>query len=349
MDQENPESNSNLSSESVVYAAASQTLGDPTDSIVFLPKGEWKINPSVNGKSDSVEVMVDEDTAKVLQESLETRLKDTIRPHASFDHRPGPASFLPKAFKWDDERGVMLDVDWTKSGQEAITGRDYSYFSPTFLLRDKKVIGLPKDGEIGSLTNNPAFRKIQRIAASADVEPRKDMSKISEKLVELKVISAQQAESGDEDFVVRAIDGLHGELVLAHKANELLKTENTDLKLRVQATQEAEAAQLIEAAIMGGSFPAKDVETIQFFKEQYLAHPEQTKKVLQALSGNAGLFKREVDIKVGGREKGAVNGPELISAQQKLIREIIETNPGMSNHTAFNKARDQRPELFVEA
>jgi phage I-like protein len=340
--------------ESLVFASASQTFdGEPAESIVYLPKGEWEITPMVNGKAESVRINVDADSATILQESLASRQNETVRPHAGFDHRPGPASFLPKQFKWDNEKGVILEVDWTESGSKAIKGRDYSYFSPTFLLRDKKVVGLPKDGEIGSLTNNPAFRKIQRIAASADAgfEDKKPMTKVASKLAELQVITAQQAEEGDEDFLTRAIGGLHGELVLSRKANDLLQAENANLQLRVQAVQTSEAEQLIETAIKEGKFPAQDDDTIKFFKEQYLAHPEQTKKVLAALSGNKILGGPIIDVKVKDTKQigGSQNGADIIEAQKNAIAAIQEVNPGMSFETAFNKARLQHRELFVEA
>jgi len=335
----------------LVFASASQTLEkDAPDSIVYLPKGDWEITPTVNGKPEKISVFVDADSAKVLQQSLDERLRGTVRPHAAFDHRPGPASFLPKQFKWDDEKGVLLEVEWTQSGKQAVAGKDYSYFSPTFLLRDKKVVGLPEDGEIGSLTNNPAFRKIQRIAASTDATKGKTMTKLAEKLAELKVITAQQAESEDEDFLVRAVDGLFASLVLAQRANDMLKAENTDLNLKVQAIKATEADKVIEDAIKAGKFPAKDAETIQFFKEQYLAHPEQTKKVLAALAGSPVLGDPIVKVTSDPRVMGGMtNGSQIIEAQKALVREIKEANPSMSNETAFNKAKSQRPELFVEA
>jgi phage I-like protein len=72
---------------------------------------------------------------------------------------------VPRAFRWDPARGVMLKVDWTRSGQRAVLGNDYGYFSPCFLTDGSTVAGLPKTGEIGSLVNEPAFRDIPPIAA----------------------------------------------------------------------------------------------------------------------------------------------------------------------------------------
>jgi phage I-like protein len=62
----------------------------------------------------------------------------------------------------------MLALDWTASGRNAISGRDYSYFSPCFLIDENgDPTALPSTGAIGSLVNNPAFRNLARIAARA--------------------------------------------------------------------------------------------------------------------------------------------------------------------------------------
>jgi phage I-like protein len=61
----------------------------------------------------------------------------------------------------------MLELLWTHSGKQSVEGRDYSYFSPTFQIDpDGSPSGLPDNGAIGALVNNPAFRDMQRIAAS---------------------------------------------------------------------------------------------------------------------------------------------------------------------------------------
>jgi len=138
--------------------------GKPPESIVYMPKGEWKITPSVNGEAKEINVKVIADAVPVLQAALTKRLGSNVKPFAQFGHRPGPASFHPKGFRWDENKGVMLDVEWTNAGKTAVEGRDYSYFSPTILLnKEGEIKGLPDRGEIGSLTNNPAFTEIQPI------------------------------------------------------------------------------------------------------------------------------------------------------------------------------------------
>lgn len=138
---------------------------------MFLPAGVSVIKASANGKPATRRVYVDATTAARLQADLETMqaaadANQKARPCGMFDHKAGKASFLPKRFWWLDGRGVMLDVEWTKAGREAVEGRDYSYFSPTFKLRDGVVTGLDERVEIGSLVNSPAFESMERIAAA---------------------------------------------------------------------------------------------------------------------------------------------------------------------------------------
>jgi hypothetical protein len=152
--------------EVLVECAATVDVTEAPAEVVFMPAGQWRIRPRVNGIPKDVTVQVDENTAATLQRDLDARLAGNVRPHAGFDHKPGPASFLPKRFKWDS-RGVVLEIDWTSAGKKAVEGKNYSYLSPVFLLDGERVAGLPKTGEVASLVNSPAFQQIPRIAASA--------------------------------------------------------------------------------------------------------------------------------------------------------------------------------------
>lgn len=144
--------------------------GEAPAQILYLPKGRSTIHARVNGEPKTVSVEVNEGTAALLQSQLRERLAKPVKPRGFFNHRQnGPASFIPTeaGFIWDEKRGVILNVDWSKSGREAIEGRDYNHFSPSFKIDDKdQVVGLSDSGpEIGSLTNSPAFEHIGEIAA----------------------------------------------------------------------------------------------------------------------------------------------------------------------------------------
>jgi phage I-like protein len=337
---------------SLVSAASIDLEGETPAEIIYFPKGDWRIKPMVNGKAKEVAVKVDANVAALMQRELTNRLSQTVRPYASFDHKPGPASFIPKEFKWDDSRGVVLEVDWTQAGKDAVTGRNYSYFSPTFLLSDKgEVAGLPSTGEIGSLTNNPAFREIQKIAASADDDESEEntMIKVAEKLVELEVITAEQAD--DPETVIKAVAGMHEALGLAQAANARLVTENAALQAKVADVQKAEATMIIEAAIAEGKIGAKDKTSIEFWTGQLVSSPETAKKVIASLPANP-LLQRVIDVKVGDTKKVAQgqSAADLVQAQHLAIHEVQEAHPNLSYTDAFNKAKREHPEVFpVEA
>lgn len=195
----------------------------------FMPRGTSVIHASVNGKPGTREVVVDASAAERLQRDLEEKLAaadagQKARPCGLFDHKDGKACLLPKRFYWDDDKGVMLEADWTQAGKAAVEGRDYSYWSPCFRLgRDGRVVGLTGGVEVGSLVNNPAFETIARIAAArAEVdEPADDVVDVNG--------SAQEVEPEDEPEDEMARMGL------AELRAELGKRHATPVVERIKA------------------------------------------------------------------------------------------------------------------
>jgi hypothetical protein len=338
----------------VVYAAATVDLeGETPNEIIFMPKAdEITIRPMVGGRPRTVSLKVDAAAAETLQADLTRRLSEAIEPYAGFDHQRGPKSFVPKAFKWDEERGVVLEVDWSQKGKDDVAGRNYSYFSPTFLLSGKKVAGLPDTGEVGSLTNDPAFRvdKMKIAASAADDNEGENMAaKVAERLVELEVITAEQAD--DEDMVVKAVTGLHEALATVQAANARLVGENTALAAKAIEVQKAEAASIVQAAIADGKIGAKDQLTIDFYTAQLIAQPETAKKVLAAMPKNP-LLQKVIDVKVSDTKKVAQgqSDADLVQAQHLAIDEVCAKNPGMTRAKAFDIAKREKPHVFpVEA
>ena len=280
------------------YLAASLSLpsngGELPNEFVFLPEGEHEVSARVDGKAATRTVKVDRDVLEPLQASLAQRLGRKVRPHGGFDHKDGgPASFIPKAFRYEEGRGVILEVDWTKAGQEAIEGRNYSYFSPTF-YRDKKTgkpLGLMPHGEIGSLVNEPAFESIERIAASHQEQESTKMD--TKELVTLGLCTAEQVEKGEnlpeiikasiatatqaavasavaeatkdkpEGDLAAEVDRLKGELSTAN--GELTKATEA-----LAAKRATEADEAIAEAVKAGRIPAQDEDTNAFWKESIL-------------------------------------------------------------------------------
>lgn len=152
------------------YTTALDASAIPSE-IVYIPEGVHEITPTVNGKPGKVTVNLPanrgHEIAAAFQRDLERRNRDNVRPTVNFDHKAGAASALPVKFSYQAGRGLILALDWTNSGRAAIEGRDYSYFSPEFLLGDDGTpSGLALKGSVGALVNEPAFRNIPRIAAA---------------------------------------------------------------------------------------------------------------------------------------------------------------------------------------
>jgi hypothetical protein len=151
----------------LVTAQYAMPLNDELPTVIqYMPAGEQVISPSIDGVAKQITVSVTKKTAAALQADLKRLLNQNVRPFVNFDHVGGAAAALPRRFTWSDTDGVLLELDWTGAGKNAVSGRDYSYVSPTFLLSESgDPSGLPSNGAIGSLVNNPAFRSIARIAA----------------------------------------------------------------------------------------------------------------------------------------------------------------------------------------
>jgi hypothetical protein len=142
----------------------------PPSEIVFLPEGAHKIHANTNGKAKRSTVRVSAARGPAIaarfQQDLARRGAQNVRPWVDFGHAAGAAAALPKSFRYEPGRGVLLEVEWTEAGRRAIEGRDWSYFSPVFFLGDDgEPDGLPEKGPVGALVNEPAFREIPRIAA----------------------------------------------------------------------------------------------------------------------------------------------------------------------------------------
>lgn len=176
------------------------------DEIVYIPEGSHTITPTVNGKPKQITVNLHAENgpaiAAVFESSLQKRLQENVRPVLDFDHKDGPAAGIPRSFRYEPGKGLMLAVDWTAAGRQAIEGRNYSYTSPTFVMGDDGTpAGLPQRGAIAALVNNPAFRNIQRIAASdASGRSSADLSPLESESQAL--VAAGSASSLDEAFAL---------------------------------------------------------------------------------------------------------------------------------------------------
>jgi len=259
-------------------------LGNPLDAsaipdeIVYIPEGKHRITPKVDGKAQTIFVKVTPENgatvAASLQSDLEKRMADNVRPIIDFDHsNTGPAAALPTAFRYEAGKGIMCALDWTDSGRRAVEGRDFSYFSPTFLIGDDGTpAGLPERGPLGALVNNPAFREIPRIAAadaSADIE-HQDPTPMS-KLV-FAALGIDPAHSDAETSAVQKIEAsagrikeLEASIADLTKERDKLKADSEKQKAEAADARKERAKTLVEAAVADGRIAPKDEDTKTFY------------------------------------------------------------------------------------
>jgi hypothetical protein len=218
------------------------------------------------------------------------------------------------------------------------------------------VIGLTEKGEVGSLTNSPAFEQIERIAASSDPNDNDDpdddkqtMNKVAEKLKSFELISAEQC--NDHDAVVTAVVALHAELGAVQASNAALLQENTTLKLEAERIKGQEADTVIQAAIAEGKIGSQDKDSISFFRAQLIVSPTTTKKVLASMPANP-VLKQVITVSAGDSRANMNDGrskARMMADMHNAVNEIMAANKDMSFTDAWNKAKREHKELFIEA
>lgn len=289
--------------------------------ICYLPEGDSAITPFVDGKPQSITVKVPAATgpaiAAKLQAALAERQKANVRPWFDFEHKGGASSALPQSFRYEPGKGVMCAVEWTGGGRQAIEGKDYSYFSPTFLIGDDGVpSGLPSRGPLGALVNEPAFREIPRIAASDAAnltEPPNVMSKLifaalaisaAAENAETEAVNKITAMQGDVTDKQKRISELEGELADLKKANEKMKADCADADKKRRAG-------LVDAAVAAGKIAPKDEET----KKEVLGFLEASEamgtKYIGAMPQLSGTDISKPIINAGAAKPGDASGFEV--------------------------------------
>ena len=324
------------------------SLGGAPSTIQYLPAGRSEINATVNGAPKSIEVNVGPEAVQVLQAALDERLNQNVRPIIDFDHNDtGPAAGIPKRFFWVEGMGVMLEVDWTNAGAQAIEGRDYSYFSPLFIAgKDGQPIGLDPTRPIGGLVNDPAFRQIKRIAAKQAGKPKETPPNMSEAktdysaLIEAKVISASQAKDGPNAVniaIAAAFAKLQDERFTLEAKLKKADEENQRLTDSINEAKLEEAKTIVAKAVQEGRIQKKDEAGQKFWTDLIVEKGESAKTQIAALSApNVSPI-----VPVGGVDTS--DGAQSVQAAHAAkvanrAREISKVE-GISFIAAFPKAK----------
>jgi hypothetical protein len=308
-----------MSAPDKIYAAFQSEVASLESCIVYLPEGKHRISATVGGKPKTVDVEIDSRIGAAFAEDLTKRLEKNIRPFAGFDHESGPASFIPIEFRYEEGVGLMLDVEWTEAGRKAIEGRDYSYFSPTFLVSSNGIpTGLAPRGEIGSLVNDPAFEEIPRIAAAYNpttmIDQLIELGLIDEsqdpetamEVAKLNLANLRESASvgnTDEEKIVES--NMHYAKLEAELASAM--DENKKLKEGMAEKAMASAEIAIDEAVKAGRIAPQDDASKAFWRSSIIANPEAL-NALNAIPVNPVLTGQTV---LAGRSESAPQEIEL--------------------------------------
>lgn len=234
-----------------------------------MPAGRHEISASLDGEPWLGTIEAGPEDAERLDRQLQARLTESdagksSRPFIDFNHENGAAAAIPKKFIWAD--GIKLLVEWTQAGLDALRGRVYSYFSPTFEMKDGRPQAITDVGAIGGLTNSPAFQTIQRLTSNHEEPVR--MNKLIAALVQLGLVAdGVEDEAKVIDAVKAGVGRIQAEVTAAKEkaataiASEgKLAAELAEFRKKREEAAEAE----IDGLIKAGSIPA---ESRAFFIE----------------------------------------------------------------------------------
>jgi hypothetical protein len=228
-------------------------------SILFFPAGKSEIQARKGGKPSLVTVDINQDVVTTLQADLDAALTaaesgTASRPFVDFQHEGGRAAALPKSFRWEEGKGVMLDLEWTASGKAAVEGKDFSYFSPEWMMKDGQITGLNLPGSVGGLVNTPAFQNIGKIAASFTTMDSYLSNEIMAVLLELGLITQTEVEQKAADAAIKRVR----DMVEENKIAAALKTETESIK----AAHVKDSSDLITARASITSL-TKEIESVK--------------------------------------------------------------------------------------
>lgn len=221
--------------------------------VQVMPSGIHEICASRERKPITLRVRIGPESATALQRALQHHLSASRqRPFFDFDHERKAAAAWPLEFAWrdDPEPGVYARVEWSAAGREAVAGKNYRAFSPSFFpsaADPAEISGAPLC--MGALVNDPAFKAIRPIWAKAADSATLDSQRSR----------ADAAQPTTLNALTPTTVMTPNELAAAQARIAELESKNAELEANAAST---EATQALEAAAAEKGELAAKVETL---------------------------------------------------------------------------------------
>jgi hypothetical protein len=318
--------------------------GQLPDEIMWMPPGRHTIQAIRSGKPAKVDVTVDEEAARKVSKAHREYMAGVSRneeDHPYFDenHEDRDATAHPISFRWggdDPQRGgIRAKVAWTDRGKQALLGRNYRRFSPSFYLDDEgKISGAPVN--MGGLVNRAAFK---RIAPVVSKEAEFSALFMPEKSFEEKATIVARARNLSDAEAVE---------ILARERPDLYIEYRTNLGLGDHRYRDQELAQARDEVL---NRTQRDSDEF-FLQSKALADALDIsfdKAVTYVVRAKPALYER-----YRCRMMGLELRPEMVSeAQSRAIRspffiaaEAIAAARGIDRLEAFEIVARENPDLY---
>jgi hypothetical protein len=251
--------------------------------IQWMPPGEHYVNAMQGDKQVARTIRVERGAATRLQALLqELRTKaangQEDLPYFDFNHSDDAAAGRVLEFKWGGDDpilgGIRAVVEWTKPGRDALAGKAYRRFSPSFFVdAEGRVTGAPVN--MGGLVNRAAFKTIQPIVAGSpgdakERNPKMDADKLAADLA--------AANSKIVELQAKLDAAVKPETITAKD------TEIKELKAKLADQAKSQAEAIVAKAVLDGKLPPQNKEIQAKWVKALIETPElaETLNAIQA-------------------------------------------------------------------
>jgi len=332
---------------SSALACALRGEGVP-DEFVFLPEGRHTLRPQSHPKGIVVNLPADEGEAVAAAFNEALAKRGNVKAWCDFEHtRRHPVSCYPTGFRYEAGTGIVATVEWSKSGRDAVEGRDARFFSPEFFIGKNGVpTGLPERGPVGALCTEPAFREIPAIAASdadGDLTEQTDTSMNAlVTLVSCGLLSdAEAARDGADQLAaerLRVTCAEAAKVPALEKELAGLKAERKDEKVRAGLALFDRA---VKAGLAGAADEGEKAKYLTAAESNELAMQLLTEKVEAAEATGADLTRPIIS----ARAASPANHEQRIAAAQAKARADLGADAPFA--MVWARAAEIDPPAFV--
>jgi hypothetical protein len=315
-----------------------------------MPPGKQSLTPtSDSGEGIDLTINVDAAIVEVLARDADKIRSEGHDLYIDFNHNDdqGAAGWV-ESFYWAGEDpltgGIRANIKWTADGINALQGKKFKRFSPSFMTAKGRVTGLG-NANVGDLTNRPAFTENQAVVAQKTTNEKTKMDPEDIKAIAVAVaasvgtkVKAAEDDKKDDDKM-KALKAENDELKekLKESAAKAAKAEEDE-----EEKKDASAASAVANAVKLGIVGPKDKDKIASLTVSAKANPEAFEMLIASHKVNASNPGRITPLPP--QDTAVDMAPEK---QISVAVKARQASTGESASQAFTAIQAERPELFA--